>query len=91
MFGSSPYSPGICFPHSYHFAISHTGIANCGIGIALIHGLQRDPVAYWAAPAAAVLALLAVAAAALEVRRSKVRGAVAFERACRRPPASACT
>jgi ABC-type cobalamin transport system permease subunit len=57
------------------------GIANCGIGIALIYALQEDNLAYWVGPAAAVLGLLLFAAVPLEFVRAKVGGKV-----CRRVP-----
>lgn len=48
------------------------GIANCGIGMALIHGIQGDALAPWVAPTVAVLGLLLLAGFYLERRRSQL-------------------
>lgn len=64
----TPLSITLCMTLSINLA----GIANNGIGIALIHHLQDDAVAYWVGPTAAVLGAILVAGLVLEVVRSKV-------------------
>ncbi|GBF98451.1 hypothetical protein Rsub_11096 [Raphidocelis subcapitata] len=58
--------------YSWGFATMLSGIANCGIGIALVHGIQGDKLEYWVAPTATVLGLLGLAALVLENKRQQV-------------------
>jgi hypothetical protein len=65
------------------------GIANCGLGIVLIHGLQDDSVAKWTGPTVALLLLFAFVGVFLEAKRQEVGGALGTRGPAWNPPGAA--